>query len=737
MNNEPSLLDYLKSVLDPRKERIRLTGIETDAAPESPPVFEPEQKPPERVRLYQEPPVGERSVALGPEVAADIEPADQTVSESRQFPWRSLGAVFLALFAQSAFEPPDRLVSMGVTLYVIAIAAAIWAVYSGEYELPEIPRVNYRKDSYFVNRKLVLIAMPAILLAFLVLGGNRFTFFNLVIWVGALLLLSFGLAEMNPRSGRLQDLARKLTPPYTIRLSTWSITFTIGFGLALFFRFYHLNSVPLQMFSDHAEKLQDVQDLLNGETRIFFPRNTGREFVQMYLTAFTARVLGFDLTFMALKMGTALAGIVALPYIYLLGKEIANREVGLIAMVFAGISYWLNVITRVALRFSLSPLFVAPTIFYIVRGLRRGNRNDFIWAGIFLGLGLHGYSPYRFVPFLVVAIVVLFILHAMTDSKRVQGLWHLGVVIAVSFVIFLPLLRFISESEANQNLVLYRSLTRLTSIEAPLPENPLKIFTENMWRSLTMFAWDNGNTWVHSVVLRPALDVVSGALFHLGFFLLILRYARQRRWEDSVLILSIPLLLMPSALSLAFPSENPSLNRSGGAIIPVFIIAAMPLVGLMTSIKRWVSSHWGTFTAWAIAAALISFSALMNYDLVFRQYNDQYNLASWNTTDLGRVIREFADTEGSENTAWVIPFPHWVDTRLVGINAGVYIKDYALGRENLVDTVQIPAPKLFLYNVQDIETEEVLFQLYPDGQSRRFVSEIPGKDFMIFITRGR
>jgi len=43
--------------------------------------------------------------------------------------------------------------------------------------------------------------------------------------------------------------------------------------------------VPGEMFSDHAEKLLDVGDVLNGKLSIFFPRNSGREAIQMYLTA--------------------------------------------------------------------------------------------------------------------------------------------------------------------------------------------------------------------------------------------------------------------------------------------------------------------------------------------------------------------------------------------------------------------------------------------------------------------
>jgi hypothetical protein len=72
--------------------------------------------------------------------------------------------------------------------------------------------------------------------------------------------------------------------------------------------------------------------------------------------------------------------------------------------------------------------------------------------------------------------------------------------------------------------------------------------------------------------------VVSAALFYLGMGLLLLRYLRQRNWEDLFLLLAVPMLMLPSILSLAYPAENPAPNRAGGALVPVFVIVGLCLV---------------------------------------------------------------------------------------------------------------------------------------------------------------
>ena len=84
--------------------------------------------------------------------------------------------------------------------------------------------------------------------------------------------------------------------------------------MVIFFRTYRLAEVPTEPYSDHAEKLLDVYDVLQGKTSIFFTRNTGREALQFYLTAVVALVFGTGVSFMSLKIGTVLVGLATLPF---------------------------------------------------------------------------------------------------------------------------------------------------------------------------------------------------------------------------------------------------------------------------------------------------------------------------------------------------------------------------------------------------------------------------------------
>jgi hypothetical protein len=520
-------------------------------------------------------------------------------------------------------------------------------------------------------------------------------------------------------------------PEWQLRLSRWSLLVLGVVGLVVFFRIYRLSQVPPEMFSDHAEKLLDVWDVLQGETRIFFTRNTGREALQMYMTAAIIRVFGTGFSFISLKIGTVLAGLLTLPYLYLIGRDFGNRRIGLYAMLIAGIAYWPNVISRVGLRFPLYPLFVAPALYYLVRGLRYARFNDFLLAGLALGIGLHGYSPIRILPFVVLVAVGLYWLHRQPEGGKpmaARGLIALG---AVALAVFLPLLRYALE---NPEKFSYRSLTRLGTVEQPLPGPAGQIFLNNLWRAVTMFAWDDGEIWVHSVIHHPALDVVSAALFYLGVALLLLRYLRKRDWLDLFWVLSVPLLMLPSILSLAFPGENPALNRMAGAIVPVFFIVGFALDGLLETIRIKLGGRWGSALAWSAGLVLLYWASLQNYDLVFNQYQDYFVRASWNTSEMGKVIGDFAGSVGNPDSAWVLAYPHWVDTRLVGIHAGFPTKDYAIWPDSLPETKADPGAKLFLVKPEDNAGLEALRQLYPEAVFQMYTSPVERHDFwMVFV----
>lgn len=253
-----------------------------------------------------------------------------------------------------------------------------------------------------------------------------------------------------------------------------------------------------------------------------------------------------------------------------------------------------------------------------------------------------------------------------------------------------------------------------------------------MLKAFAMPFWRDGQTWIISVINRPALDLITAAFYILGVVVLIYAWIRRRNWQYLVLLVSIPLLMLPSILALAFPNENPSLSRAGGAVIPVILVAVIALQSFLSTLWQHVQRLTGRILVVLLAAVLILVSAAQNYDLVFKQYQNQYRSATWNTAQMGGIARDYINLTVQPDSVWVVAVPHWVDTRLVAANAGYLGRDFQIWPDDLEYTLNIPGGKLFFVKADDSTGMEKLMSLYPDGVSQHHASDVPGRDFFTY-----
>jgi hypothetical protein len=705
--DEPTVLDWFRSVL-----RLKPISI---PSPDQP-----------RILLAAQP-------------ALPSKPAEKVSRTIRVRHLRLPASLVLALLGQAALEAApvrDRLPIHGIVLYLLALALAGWGLWKNDLALLSSPEAETVSRDAPARAGWLGVGAILGLLAFLSSGGNTFRLSTVVLWTGgvASLLIAFWEGDNPFLLAARKAWAWLHRPRVFLGLDGWAVGFWMALGLAGIFRFVHLSTLPLDMWSDQAEKLLDVADVLAGRYSIFFTRNTGREALQFYIAAATARIFGTGVSFLTLKIGTALAGWLTLPFIYALAREVVDRRVALAGMILAGVAMWPNVLSRTGLRFSLYPLVAAPALFLLARGLRRQNRNDLLLAGVIAGIGLHGYSPARVLPVVLAVGLLLYALHPAARGQRARLLSWGAAAAGLALVVFLPLLRVALQRPDD---FLFRSLSRLGTAERPLPGPVGSLLVSNLRNALAMFNWDSGLIWVVSLPGKPLLDWVTGALFVMGTLLCLIRYARRRQWLDLFLLLSIPMLMLPSWLALAFPGENPAPNRASGVLIPIFILAGWALVAVAETIAAAWPGRLGRIVAAGWTGSLLVMAVLNNYALTFQVFYPDYLRSAWNTSDGGQVIRGFAESVGDYEMAHVVPYPYWWDTRLVGIQAGRPLKDYALARENLDSVASVTDTQLFLFHTEDVETLDRLRALFPQGQLRRFDSDVEGHDFMIYLVPER
>jgi hypothetical protein len=650
-----------------------------------------------------------------------------------------VGGLALALLAQWAVD--RGALAIGIALYGLAVVA-VTAGARAPRLAPWLPGPAAQHLASSWQFWLTILAIVAGALAFANAGGNRYRPQNVLPWL--LAIGGFLAAHMDYRrfahwrelglAGAGAALRAWLTRERAITLALLLAILALG----AIFRFAGLANNPLDMNSDQAEKLLDVGDVLNGTTYIFFERNTGREPWQFYWTVALIRLFGLQPDFMALKLGTSLIGWLMLPAIFLLGREVLGTRAALLAALFGAVASWGVITARFGLRYPLAPCAVAWTLFFLVRGLRRDSRNSMLAAGVWAGIGLQGYTAYRFMV-VVVPLLTLIWIGWLVSRQRNAAAWRTWssalLAAALAAIVMLPLLRYGLD---RPDQLFYRAATRLTDAEQAIQGSPATIFLDNLKNVLLMFNLTRDSVWVANLPDRPAMDLALGGLLVVGAAATIALSWRTRNPWPALTLLAGVLMLVPSALSIAFPGENPSVVRTGGALPALMIVCASGPACLFELLR---STGRRQLYAGALAGvgALALLVVGLNQRRVFVDYPAQYCQNAQNAADIGRELLDWESRGHDRTAAWIVGYPHWIDSRALGVWIGdIGFPNTVMGPEQAEGVDLGGRPGWFVLNRSDLPTLQALYERYPEGQERLVEgSQCDGREFLVFETQPR
>nr|HID14396.1 hypothetical protein [Anaerolineae bacterium] len=337
----------------------------------------------------------------------------------------------------------------GLAMYTVALVLWLWAMRKDKRLLGEsrpLPALPRETQPWYRQRwRLLLLGVSAVATAVNVAYSWDDTFETVggVAWVVSVGTFVAAFWERRRAKGAV-------TAPLLARLGfgragwllAWpTVAFLVVLVVGAIFRFWHLHHIPPEIAWDHVEKLLDVRDVVERGLRpSFFYRNTGREPWQFYWTAALIWLTGLPVGFYALKLGTAIAGVLTLPGVCLMAREVYGRWVGLWAAFFVAVACWPVLLSRIGLRFPFAPLASAWAFYFMLRGLRTGQRNDFLLLGLTLGVGLNGYTAFRAVPLAVVLCwAVVWLAVRRSDLGRRLRLGNLALAVLAALLVFVPL----------------------------------------------------------------------------------------------------------------------------------------------------------------------------------------------------------------------------------------------------------------------------------------------------------
>jgi hypothetical protein len=365
----------------------------------------------------------------------------------------------------------------------------------------------------------------------------------------------------------------------------------------------------------------------------------------------------------------------------------------------------------------------------LLRYLRRGDRASVLWAGIWIGIGLYGYVPFRVVPLLVPLAAALALVDPRWRGRRRRLLIDLPVAGVTAGLVFLPLCHYMLQYPR----FFWERMAERSSLTGTLSPGSLGILLGNLRNMALAFNVRGDGGWVNFVSSAPFLDVVTGALFLGGIALALSRVFRGSvRWLLPVA--GVFVLTLPSVLILTFAHENPSVNRSAAAIPAVFLLAATPLdriAGWLQSLRPLVR-----IAGFAAIGCLLLLSIVASYRAYFVRYDRQYSNLVEHTVEMAREIRDQEKRGVPRSNAFLLNDDYWIDPR----NIAFELKDPGWALSNEVPPGSPPPqlsarPLLFVFRPSDTTRRRALRRLYPEGEERTIVQSFPDRNFSIYLVR--
>ena len=572
----------------------------------------------------------------------------------------------------------------------------------------------------------LLAVLPFVVVTWFQTSGNRFRTTGVLCWIAA---VGAWVWAWKPRTeSKIQSRRSKGRLESKVAGRVLAILLLI-MGLAAFLYFHRLAQTPGEPTSDHAETLLDLTDLLHGERPIFFARNTGREPWKFYWLFVLVKIFGLRPDFLTTKVGTVTTALFAIPAMFLLGREIGGDRLGLFAAALVGWSKWPLAMARLGIRVSYAVLPTAMVLWALLRYLRRGDRASALWAGVWIGIGLYGYIPFRIVPLLVPLAALFALIDPRWRSRRRRLVVDVPLIGATASVVFLPLLHYVREYPQ----FFWERMAERGSLSHVFSRETLATIAENLRNMALAFHVRGDGGWVNFVTRDPFLDIVTGALLIAGIALAIARTFRGSiRW--AVPMAGIVILTLPSVLILSFAHENPSANRSVAAIPAVFLLAASPLdrlVGWLQPLRL-----RARIAGSAAIAVLLAVSMRESYRTYFGDYHRQYARLVEHTVEMAREIRSAGARGIPPSNAYVLNRAYWIDPRNIGFE--LRDADWAAAHEvrpGSPPPLLSARPLLFVFRSSDASRRVALRRLYPEGGERTVVQNFPDRNFSIYVVR--
>ncbi|MBI2063701.1 MAG: glycosyltransferase family 39 protein [Candidatus Yanofskybacteria bacterium] len=435
----------------------------------------------------------------------------------------------------------------------------------------------------------------------------------------------------------------------------WTIILLI-IVIAAVFRLQGLGSTPPGLYPDEAMNGNNAtQALETNDFKIFYPENNGREGLFINLQALSIAVFGEHNW--ALRLVSAIIGILTILGLYLLAKQLFNWQIAALSSYLMAIAFWHVNFSRIGFRAILAPMLLVWGFYFLLRGLSSTKFWNFAISGIFWGLGFYTYIAFRAMPLALILVLLAYWQTVKKDYEhkkylhaRNQIVRGLALFLIVVIVVALPIGYYFWTHPAD-------FLGRTGQLSIFASENPLQALAKNTFQTLGMFNFIGDWNWRHNLSGQPLLLWPVGVLFVIGFLRSWLKLFKRAKTHGHLSSAQVLLLswffvgLIPTVIS------NEGLPHALRALIVapvVFIWAGEGLWWIMDKLGDWYRARdihefhirhlWlreSSFAAVLAVIVLLTSLTIAEYDKYFNKWARNSNTAdafAQNYVDIGERL---------------------------------------------------------------------------------------------------
>jgi 4-amino-4-deoxy-L-arabinose transferase-like glycosyltransferase len=400
------------------------------------------------------------------------------------------------------------------------------------------------------------------------------------------------------------------------RLLEWALIVGIILaGAAL--RLAFLDQIPPGLSHDEAYNgVTAIEVLLYGRRDIFFEIYNGIEPLIIYWEALYFHLFG--ITPYAMRLVNVTAGLLTIALTYALARrlfagqgELANhrRWLPVLAALGVGLSFWAVFVSRLTLRAVTLPLFELPAVYCLWRGLTAADdrRPGWQWtyfalAGLWAGLAMYTYLSSRFVPLLLLAFLLYWLLRRQVSRRQAVG-WAL--CFGVWALVFAPLAHFY----VTHPDIFTRRADQVLTLPVALAGDPRPLLT-SIGNTLGLFGILGPSSSRYGLAGRPIFEPVGASLFAIGLVTAVRRLWRPARQAApyAVLVIWWLVMLIPACIT----SESPHYLRTIGALPPTYVLWALGLatvVGRLTTGRPPATGHTPAGCKWLVSVVATFYMA--------------------------------------------------------------------------------------------------------------------------------